>query len=206
MAAACAMFFFVLFKRPITGLIDRTRKVSKDGLEATAATQEAATEKAAEQTAIEKNPEALQKFLGQFDNSLLVERERLVMNYLSEAGIEQPTARERALVRLLAANSIIQNFERTYMLIWGSQIAAIQFLNSVGRDGIEIERLRPIYDQAVSQFPEIYKDTYSFEQWLGFVQSQQLVFRNESHVGITLMGREFLKYILHQGYGVYKNG
>ena len=47
---------------------------------------------------------------------------------------------------------------------------------------------------------------YSFEQWLVYMESQMLVTRKDDKVYITLDGREFLKYLIHQGYTLYKYG
>ena len=105
----------------------------------------------------------------------------------------------------MAAASIVQEFERIYSIVWGSQLGALQFLNSAGVDGTETLSLQAWYDQAAAQYVDTYTN-YTFEQWLGFLQSQQLIVRANDQVGITLEGREFLKYVLHQGYRMYKPG
>jgi hypothetical protein len=111
--------------------------------------------------------------------------------------------RERILIRLLAGLAVVQGFERTYTLIWGSQIFALQFLNSAG--SVNSDLLRPWYDQAAAREPDLYA-VYSFDQWLGFLQVSLLVLRAGDTVSISLEGREFLKYLLHQGYSLYKGG
>lgn len=81
----------------------------------------------------------------------------------------------------------------------------LQFLNTLGAAGTDAAAVRPWYSLAAGREPRIY-ETYSFDQWLGFLQSHQLVIRNGDVVAITLEGREFLKYLLHQGYSLYKAG
>jgi len=41
----------------------------------------------------------------------------------------------------------------------------------------------------------MYED-YSFDQWLGFLESSLLLGREAERVRITEVGREFLKYLL----------
>jgi hypothetical protein len=185
-----------LLRRPLGNLIDRTRKIGKVGLEAAAATQEEAAE---------AKPKSADEFLKIFDNALLVQRETFIRTEIDRSGVAQGAERERVLIRLLAAAAIIQTFERTYVYIWGSQITALQFLNSAGAEGVDDDLLRPWYDQAAAREPDRY-GAYNFDQWLGFLQANLLVLRNEGRVNITLEGREFLKYLLHQGYSLYKGG
>ena len=68
-----------------------------------------------------------------------------------------------------------------------------------------MESLKPYYDLAKGQAPELYEN-YSFEQWLTFMENHRLVGRKESKVAITLVGREFLKYLVNQGFSLYKAG
>jgi hypothetical protein len=58
---------------------------------------------------------------------------------------------------------------------------------------------KPYYDEAARDYPQIYAN-YSFDQWLGFVQEQQLVIRHPSDMlEITHKGKDFLKYSIHWG-------
>lgn len=184
------------FRKSIERLIDRTRKVGRAGIEAGSGPQEGG---------VVVQPSPADQFLKQFDNALLVQREGFIRAELERLGINQPSQRERVLIRLLAALSVVQAFERAYILIWGSQIAALQFLNSAGAEGVSVEFLRPWYDQAAAREPVLY-DGYAFESWLGFLQTNLLVGRRDGNVFITLEGREFLKYLLDQGYSLHKMG
>src|SRR5262245_46391864 len=72
--------------------------------------------------------EELQRF---FDNALLVKRESIISVELERLSFHDATEREKFLIRLLASAAIVRQFEQTYSLIWGSQIGALQFLNSL---------------------------------------------------------------------------
>ena len=185
-----------VFRQPLSRLLDRTRKITKTGLEADAQPQDGK---------LEIGPSATEELQRLFDNALLVQRESQIRTELERVAFKDQTEREKFLIRILAAAAIIQQFERTYSLIWGSQLSALQFLNTRGVAGTDSVEVRLWYSQAAGREAELY-EAYSFDQWLGFLQLHQLVARNGDVVAITLEGREFLKYLLHQGYPLYKAG
>jgi len=184
----------LVFKQPFTRLLDRAQKIGKSGIETTTVAQG---------SGVEVKPSPADELLKAFDNALLLQRENFIQAELERLQINSGPDRERVLIRLLAGLAVVQGFERTYTLIWGSQIFALQFLNSAG--SVSIELLRPWYDQAAAREPELYA-AYTFDQWLGFLQMSLLVLRAGDTVSVSLEGREFLKYLLHQGYSLYKGG
>ena len=184
----------IVFKQPLTRFLDRAERIGKGGIQAATGAQA---------SGIEVKPSPADELLKEFDNALLVEREKFIRTELERLQVSPGPDRERVLIRLLAALALVQSFERTYTLIWGSQIAALQSLNSAGT--VSVELLRPWYDQAAARDPELY-GRYTFDEWLGFLQANLLVLRSGDGVCISLEGREFLKYLLHQGYSLYKLG
>jgi hypothetical protein len=55
------------------------------------------------------------------------------------------------------------------------------------------------YDKAAVDYPNLYPK-YSFEQWLNYLMSEQLLIRHPSDMlEITHKGRDFLKYLAHWG-------
>ncbi len=186
----------LVFRRPLTRLLDRTRRIGKTGLEAGEQPKELSQPVGASAS------EELRRL---FDNALLVQREDMIRGDLAKVTFRDSTDRETFLVRVLAAASIVQRFEQIYRGIWGSQLGALHFLNSANLTGVDPGQVRPWYDQAVARHPELY-ESYTFEQWLGFLGSQTLIVTTASGIAISLEGREFLKYLLHQGYPLYKGG
>lgn len=185
-----------VFRQPLTRLIDRTRRIGKAGLEAEGPPKEL------QQPVSATASEELRRL---FDNAMLVQREEQIRAELKRLEFKDTTERESFLIRILAAASIVQSFEQIYATIWGSQLVALQFLNSAGMAGVSSALLQPWYDQAAAQYPDAYA-SYTFNQWLGYPLSQGLVVTTPAGVAISLEGREFLKYLLHQGYSLYKVG
>lgn len=191
----CLVAIFT-FKKPLERLIDRTQKVGKSGLETSQAIQTDS-----EQHTVSK----AEQLLKEFDNALLAKREAEIQQWLEQAQLPTGGDRERVLLRYLAGLSIVTTFEKIYSLIWGSQIGVLQFLNSAGQVGVEPEFLRPWFEQAAAREPETYAGD-TLERWLGFLESNLLIAKAGPNVVITLEGREFLKYLIHQGYNLYKRG
>ncbi len=129
---------------------------------------------------------------------MLIEGEELIRKDLKARIIEVPEDREKALIRALAATNITLHFERFYQAIWASQISALRYLNARidGANDIDLSSL--FYEKAKIEYPSWYTD-YSFEKWLGFMESAKLIQRRNGQLHITILGREFLKFLIDTG-------
>lgn len=185
-----------VFRGPLSRFLDRAKKIGKTGIEAAGPEQE---------TRSEIKPSPADEFMRLFDNELLVQREQWIRGQLETRLGGDQTERERVLIRVIAASSIVQQFETAYRFIWGSQLGVLEFLNTVGASGLPKDVLTTFYNQAAAREPSWYAE-YTFDQWLGFLQSSQLITMRNDQVLITIEGREFLKFVLHQGYSLYKQG
>jgi hypothetical protein len=184
------------FRKSLERLIDRTQKVGRAGIEAGQAIQQAGEQKPVS---------TADELLKDFDNALLVKREAEIRTMLDGAKLPSGGDRERVLIRYLAGASLTMTFETVYARIWGSQISALQFLNEAGANGVDSDLLKPWFEQAAAREPQAYAGD-TLERWLGFLESFSLIAKSGSVVVITLEGREFLKYVIHQGYTLYKRG
>jgi hypothetical protein len=182
-----ALVAIFAFRTEVGALIGRTRKVGKGGLET--------FESQPPQPTDEKK--GVDEFFRTFDNPLLVQSEELILQDLKTRKIEAPVDREKALVRALASTNLILHFERVYGTIWASQFAVLRFLNPRD-DGAELSDLEPFYEAAKTQYPAWYEN-YTFDRWLSYLQSFNLILKNDSKVSITVAGQEFLKYLVALG-------
>lgn len=189
------VFFFLLFRKPLSKLIDRTERISREGVHV----------RAAQEQPSEPTISRVEEFLKIYDNQLLLETEKLIRTSLEDLKPKSPEERERFLVRNLAAVSITDSLLRTYFAIYGSQIVALHYLNDNRNAILTIDHIRPFYDDAKNKYPAYYQN-YNFDGWLGFLVSSTLVQRNGKDVGITVRGKEFLKFLLDQGLSFVKPG
>lgn len=184
---ALGVVFMGMFKRSISRFIDRTRSVSRDGVRAYEDPQPSA-----------KKPDALAEFLETYQNPLLLEMEDAIEGEIQNLGLTDPADIQKALSRRLAANRIVRWFEAAQHHIFGSQVAALTYLNAQPGP-IPQDDLQGFYDAAAADFPILHADR-TFDQWLMFLTARRLVAEGDAGVGISLAGREFLQWRVNQGY------
>ncbi|MEY9428868.1 hypothetical protein ABH975_004183 [Bradyrhizobium ottawaense] len=145
-----------------------------------------------------KDPaEAIKKVEAAIPPELLREGEAIVRGLV-------PKSEDRDLLTLSSGLLIGGLFERTYNFIFGSQLLLLERLNS---SPLSLDDLKEFYERGKTAFPEIYK-TYTFEQWLAFLESSSLVARvnGGSLFAITPRARGFLRYLIDNGYTTQKVG
>jgi hypothetical protein len=101
------------------------------------------------------------------------------------------------LIRQLAASQCVAGFERTYRLIYGSQLQALDFLNTSGvQDASWVSSI--FFDTAKAIDETFYGDS-TFEQWSAFLLNQSLIAQEGDSLGITVRGRDFLVWMVNAG-------
>ena len=191
-----AVSAMLIFRKPLERLIDRTKKIGTTGIDATASEQASAESKV--------GPSVADDIAKLFDNQLLAQREELIRAALAPDVGPDYAPQEETLLRIITAQGIILQFEMTYRIIFGSQLNALETINA-SPNGAELQIFETLYNQVAEMNKAMYAD-YSFEQWLGYMENQSLIIRTDDKVYITIDGREFLKYLIHQGYMLYKHG
>ena len=109
------------------------------------------------------------------------------------------------LIRNLAFVQALAAAERTYRLIFGSQLSLLRALN-VGRPKTDSE-MRPFYERAKKKNPKFY-GLYPYEDWRDFLRGQSLITHDKDLdvYGISKLGRSFLEWIASQGLSEEKAG
>jgi hypothetical protein len=109
-----------------------------------------------------------------------------------------PDEKIERLIRHAAIMQVSAYFESVYANIFGSQIKALQTLNSL-QTSTEADA-RAFYDsEAVAKNPEAYAN-FSFERWVAFLVNGGLVDHANETYSITDLGREFLVFIGRRHY------
>jgi len=189
------MLFFLFFKKPISRLIDRTEKVSKEGLIAGHSQEQQG----------ENQISQIDEVLKIHDSQLLVETEKTIKIMLDDLHPKDSEEKEKFLIRNLAQSIIAHAFDKTYYSIYGSQIQTLKYMNENRNIQLTTSDVQRFYDNAETSFPKIYSN-YSFESWLKFLSLSTLIQKNDNEIAITIRGKEFLKYIIEQGYIIDKLG
>jgi len=158
---------------------------------------------------IEARPSPQQKSAAEeiqrdFGSAVLASCEKQIQSDLDGRSFKDDLKeREKYLIRRLADISLAYEFDRAYWLIWGSQIMALQFLNSSGFPGfVSLESMKRIFSEKATELKGI-----KFEQWWVFLQDDcGFAVIKENSAYITPLGREFLTYITAKGYNMNKYG
>jgi hypothetical protein len=111
------------------------------------------------------------------------------------------------LTRYLASSYIISRFEGIYNSILGTQLRALEMLNPTAPSGLPLAAVEAWYEAGRASFPVLYGNgTYTFEMWLGYMRRMTLIATVDVNVHITVLGNEFLKYLVQNTYSMEKAG
>ncbi len=190
-----AVMFMIAYRRQIAGCIDRIKKIKAPKFEAEMGPTSAYGKI---ETPISE------QFVHLFSEELIADREDRLRVQLRDIFSLDIASREQKILKFFAAVLLGFYFEKTYLLIYGSQVRALQSLNS-HIQGVPLEEIAGYYDEAKSQYPIVYGD-YDFGKWLSFLQSNSLLRSDDSRAFITVEGKEFLKYLIEMKYGLEKIG
>ncbi len=152
----------------------------------------------ARQPGAAETPEDVEALLRAGDGSVVVQRnEEVIIKDLTARGLYSDSEPERVLVRQLAVAQASLWFERTYNMIFGSQIRLLRNLN---------ETKQPISDGFVAQYFSVIQQRYSdelsswtHEQYLEFMLASTLIEKTEAGYVITSEGYEFLIEMTRRG-------
>lgn len=200
--------FLALFRVPLVRLLERTERV-KDWL---VAPKQPALPVAADQLLPTRDAAADQKAIEAltqgFNSQLLLLQEDSIREDLKKHGLSADSACEKVLLRHLAGTQITLHFEKTYATIYLSQLQALRWLNAQSA-GVTASHLKPFFDAAVKTWPMLYVNR-DFISWVGFLAAQGLMTESPDSVAspeeaepfglaITVLGREFLVYLVNGG-------
>ena len=177
----------LVFRSPLAHLIGRTQKIGKDLLLASPQSQPATpTDESA----------TVDGFMRSYDNKLLLEQEEVIRADIEAKGLADKPELEMLLIRSLAATQILGHFERTYSAIWDSQLDLLRHLNSQD-DGVDDAAVAEYYEVVVDENP-LLKD-HNIDAYLAFLESNNLIAQSDGIVAISVVGREFLKWLVEAG-------
>jgi hypothetical protein len=178
-----------MFRKPISALLNRTHKISKEGIQTLPQQTQQRPETFEKKTVVQELKEA-------FDSVTLREHETSIRRDLDQRGLKNEQETIDILIRHLAAAQIARHFEFVNSSIWGSQINLLEHLNG-SLEGELNENLRVFYDQA-GLTPPI-SEEYPFERYLNFLILNNLIIQEEEKYKITNLGRDFLGYLVATG-------
>jgi hypothetical protein len=185
-----AVFFVLLFRKPLFGLISRITSIDKSGIKASH-TPEAQREK-------QKKESVQQLLLAIGDSIVLQDIEGRIRADLKEKGLETDGDTIKVLIKHLAGTRVLLEFEQTHNLIFGSQIFLLKKLNEVAGQGKPVEFVSNHFEHVKGLFPRQLGD-WSLEQYVAFLIGRSLITTEGNIFHITNLGVEYLTWMIRNG-------
>ncbi len=124
---------------------------------------------------------------------VIIGKEREIVEELKESIYKK----EEVLIRDLARNILTVKAEKTYRLIFGSQIKLLQ---KAKEGAVSIQKTKKLYKKTVRVNKKFYKG-FSFEEWISFCEDNAgLIKKQKQSYVLTDWGVSFLSYLIKQGY------
>ncbi len=192
--------FFLIFKKPISELIGRIKKIKPLGVKFERPKQEPVKKILEEMQDIKMNQ--IIRGLQLFHHDTITHYRNEVIKATNIENLEHDIEKIDNLIQYSEALLILVLFERIYYLIFGSQILLLQHLNSIF--STPKDEFKFYFDTAAERDPRVFKD-FDFDKYLNFLISNNLINEDENgNIVISILGRDFLKFIIEEGLSDYK--
>jgi hypothetical protein len=186
-----ALVTIFLFRAQLAIFFSRLTSIGKGGLRAGPST--------GQQTQPARSQQA-QELMRAFDSAALVEQERIIKSDLERRGLEHSGETIEVLVRYLAQSQLVVAFEEIYRLIFGSQIYLLKRVNenrTLNRAAIEAH-----FSHTQTLFPAF--ADWNVDAYMSFLLTRGLLQRSGDDYLITVLGMEFLGWMVRIGAAEYK--
>lgn len=190
---------FLALKKTIIDLINRINKIGYGNLAAETSPQQ---NKNQDKTLLEKSKlveknDIVEKTLGLFSPETLDKAIEMIDNESKVNEIKDVNDKAEVLHKYSQALYLIITFERTYNLLFGSQLYIIQRVNTTTSE--TKTSLKRFYDDVHKLYPEFY-ETYSYDDYFAYlIKSNLIILLDNDSCQITFLGKDLLKYLVETG-------
>jgi hypothetical protein len=142
----------------------------------------------------------VQELMRAFDSAALLGQERTIKADLEQRGLEHTGETIDVLIRYLAQSQLIVIFEEIYRIIFGSQIYILKRANEnrvLNRTVVEGH-----FQHTQTLFPQFAE--WDVDRYMSFLLDRGLLQRTGDNYFITLLGQEFLGWMVRIGAAEYK--
>jgi len=194
---------FLMLKTPIKDFLNRIKSIGYKGagIETVPFKKQSEEESPIEILRKEKPNEYLEKIKGYFSPETIELVKEAVIKESQVDTYETPEEREEVLFTYSQLLHLTKHFNNIYSSIYGSQINILTRLNSSVFE--TKETLQGYYEFAKASFPKTYEN-YSYDNYLNYLKSFSLIIEEAGAINLTILGKDFLKYILESGYSFNK--
>lgn len=180
----------VVLRKPFGRLIDRITHIDKTGIKA-------ASQEIAAVPKEEVKPFSVRDVMEVGYNEVIKNQERIIQETISKIRFSTPEEKEPFLLRALARSQVYAQFDRISMLIFGSQLALVIHASSQPA-GITEDVIRTAFESVKKGDPQFHEAT-SYESYKSFLVNTNLLYWEGEKLKITVLGKEFLKFLVDNG-------
>lgn len=183
-----------LLRPALLRLVDRTKKVGKDGL-----TFERPQEGGKPEVALLSFDE-LMKFP---ITASVLDREKYLKTYIQTLNLKSDSEKIDVLIRTLSYSRLEVEFNNISHFIFGSQINLLIRLSGISQS-LSLPQAETIFNQAKDKFPTAH-ETRTVNDWLNYLITHNLITQTPEGINITQYGKDFLKHLVdtNQAYERY---
>lgn len=188
---AFGLFFLLLFKAQITGLLNRVTSIDKSGIRT-----QPFPDTQAEGT---RRVEAAQELLLEIGDTVVIrEVESKIRQDLELRGLDTTGETIKVLIKYLAASTCFLQFEHIHSAIFSSQIGLLRRLNQFQKNGQSVIDVEAYFSSVQSIHSPMF-DAWLPERYLSFLFDKNLVIKKDERILITHLGNEYLIWLAKSG-------
>lgn len=185
--ASISVICTLILRPALIRLLDRTTKISKDGLIAEG------SEKNQEQAEV-KFPLTFEEVMSLPVSISIQNREQIIKKELHDINIQDQSKTISLLIRVISNLRVESEFKIISNIIFGSQLELLVNISGT-QSGVQLPFAVSIFESAKSIYPERHAER-TFDQWIGFLMSHALISIEKENIDITQYGKDFLKYLI----------
>jgi hypothetical protein len=173
------------FRGPLVRKIERISRAGKDGV---------SFERPQDPEQPQTDALSFDELMKQPISATVLEREKVVTGQLAKLPLKTDAERISVLQRVVASTNIDLEYTRIAHIIFGSQLNFLVQLAGT-KHGLPRSQAESTFADAKAHFSELHGER-SFEIWLTYLESSNLLHNQGERLDITQYGSDFLKFLV----------
>jgi hypothetical protein len=174
-----------LLRPALLRLVDRTKKVGKDGL-----TFDRPQEGGKPESPLLSFDELMKLPI----TASVLDREKYLKTYIQTLNLKSDSEKIDVLIRTLSFSRLEIEFNNISYFIFGSQINLLIRLSGTSQ-GLSLPQAETIFNQAKDNFPAAHENR-TLNEWLNYLVTHKLIIQTAERIDITQYGADFLKHLV----------
>ncbi len=189
-----SIIFIYIFKTNIAKLLDRIKKVSREGITFVEAGESQSVIPPSTVEDVKTKTDTLFSNINSVPT--IVEAEKILETGINEEN-KSDSEKIKLLIRELSTTFFILRCQIAYNSIFGSQIILLKKLNIAKPTGLNKENLDKFYNEIAGTYD--YYENWTLNTYINFLLQAKLITQKEDYYFITVFGVDFLVWLQRVG-------